>query len=119
MTERFALKAVICLAALALAGCDASTTGGGAEARGTVVNAGGQKLRVTTGERVSGVGRSDFHILHVTRADGPVITEKDGAAARAAYGLYCEARGGPGAGADGYFSAFGGKPAWKFGECGT
>lgn len=86
---------------------------------GTVLEAGDLKMRVTEGETVTGLAGGPMVMLHVTRADGKATTAADEGAARATYAAYCADRGGAGAGGEGYFSQFGGTPAWKFGACGA
>ena len=104
------------LALVALAACEPTTTG---STGGTVLEAGGAKMRVTTGETVNGIAGGPLTLLHVTRADGKPTTQKDEAAARAVYAAYCADKGGIGVGGEGYFSQFGGRPMWKFGACGA
>lgn len=105
------------LAALALAACETTTTTG--KTGGTVLEAGDTKMRVTAGETATGLSGGPMQILHVTRADGKATKPADEASARATYAAYCAERGGVGAGGEGYFSQFGGAPAWKFGACGA
>lgn len=113
MTAR---AAYLLLAALALAACEAAPTG---KTGGTVLAAGDTKMRVTPGETATGLSGGPMQMLHVSRADGKTTKPADEAAARAAYAAYCAERGGVGAGGEGYFSQFGGSPAWKFGACGA
>lgn len=113
---RTAAGAYVLFAALALAGCEAATTG---KSGGTVLDAGDTSMRVTTGETVTGLAGGPMNMLHVTRADMKATTAADEASARASYAAYCAERGGLGAGGEGYFSRFGGVAAWKFGACGA
>ncbi|MCQ0969801.1 hypothetical protein MLD63_05080 [Paracoccus sp. TK19116] len=103
---------------LAIAGCDEAAMSASSD-RGTVVEAGGTKLRITKGETIDALADGPLTMLHVARADSKAIGPGDEAAARAAYAAYCADKGGPGVGGEGYFSQFGGTPVWKFGECGA
>lgn len=109
-------RVYLLLAALALGACE-PTTGG--STGGTVISAGDAKMRVNKGETVENIAGGSLTMLLVTRADSKPTTPKDEAAARAVYAAYCQDKGGAGAGGEGYFSQFGGRPAWKFGECGA
>ncbi|AUH62795.1 hypothetical protein [Paracoccus zhejiangensis] len=110
--------AAAAFAVIALAGCEPTTTGSGVTG-GTVIEAGEAKMRVSTGETVEGIAGGPLTLLLVTRADSKPTTTKDEAAARAVYAAYCQDKGGPGLGGEGYFSQFGGRSAWKFGACGA
>ena len=114
----FGPLALAATALLTLAACE-PTAGTSAQNDGTVLKADGTELRVATGERIANIGGGTLTILHVTRADGKSIGPDDGPAARSAYAGYCRDKGGPGVGAEGYFSQFGGSSAWKFGGCGA
>lgn len=111
-----AAGAYLLMAAFVLAACEPMASGA---TGGTVVEAADAKMRVNTGETVNGIAGGPLTLLLVTRADNRPTTQKDEAAARAVYAAYCQDKGGVGAGGEGYFSQFGGNPAWKFGECGA
>lgn len=115
ISPRASLAAMLAL--LALAACEPTTSGG--TSGGTVIDAGTTEMRVTQGETATGLAGGPMRMLHVTRADRKTTTQKDEASARAAYAAYCADKGGVGVGGEGYFSQFGGRPAWKFGNCGA
>ena len=106
------------LVLLALAGCDEAAMSG-ADNRGSVIEAGGTRMRVSEGETINALADGPLRMLHVARADGKATRPGDEAAARAAYTAYCADKGGPGVGGEAYFSQFGNAPLWKFGECGA
>ena len=103
---------------MALAGCDEASMSGAGD-RGTVLDAGGTKMRVSEGETINALADGPLKMLHVARADGKATRPGDEAAARAAYAAYCADKGGPGVGGEGYYSQFGAAPTWKFGDCGA
>lgn len=104
-------------ALLALAACE--PTSGTTADEGTLVEAGETRMRVAQGETVTNIAGGPLVMLRVTRADGKTTTTADEASARAAYTAHCADKGGVGVGGEGYFSQFGGAPAWKFGNCGA